>query len=48
VVDMTQDFPPGQQFGGDFVWTVELVDSVHSNEFMLVHSKLQAFTWVPQ
>jgi hypothetical protein len=48
VVDMTQDFPPGQQFGGDFVWTVELVDSVHSNEFMLVHSKPQAFTWVPQ
>lgn len=47
-VDMTKDFPPGQQFGGDFVWTVELVDSVHSNEFLLVHAKPQAFTWVPQ
>ena len=48
VVDMTKDFPPGQQFGGDFVWTVELVDSVHSNEFLMVHAKPQAFTWVPQ
>ena len=48
VIDMTQDFPPGQQFGGDFVWTVELLDSVHSNEFLTVHVKPQPFTWVPQ
>ncbi len=48
VVDMTKDFPPGQQFGGDFAWKVELVDSVHSNEFLIVHAKPQPFTWVPQ
>jgi len=47
-VDMTKDFPPGQQFGGGFVWTVELVESVHSNGPLLIHVKPQAFTWVPQ
>ena len=47
-IDMTKDFPPGQQFGGDFLWTVELVDTFHGNKFLPLHGRAQAFTWVPQ
>jgi hypothetical protein len=47
-IDMTKDFPPGQQFGGDFLWTVELVDTFHGNALLPLHGRAQAFTWVPQ
>ena len=46
-IDMTKDFPPGQQFGGNFLWKVELVDTRHST-LLPLHNRPLAFTWVPQ
>ena len=48
VIDMTKDFPPGQQFSGSFFWTVELVDTLQDNAVLSMHGLPWSFTWVPQ
>jgi hypothetical protein len=47
-VSMADDLPQGQQYGGQFLWTVQLVDSTHGNKAVAVHGLPWSFYWLTQ